>query len=388
MKLYLVCLLTLGLSLMSMFSFSQGCSDAGVCSVGSLSIVQFKYEILPVEVNKVNPMSAEDPEFLQPGKKSSQHASDQLSTKEGAAGSGKDTVASGVQNPGKTQGGNHSSSVRNADTVRAVHYFNKYPKWSFQFSTYYGLGDNKTSIIIPQLDANVMLVKQKLFAQLKLPYMFISGKLGSVNGVGDPTFSLSYVAKEKGRTILSFTAGAKVPSNKANASKDSLALPMTYQTSLGSSDILLGARYKYNKWDISLAYQHAFNANENGYMHVSGIDSTSTYNKYFESNKLKRADDLAFRLNRDFKYKKAVAAVGLLFIYHMQNDVITNAAGQKVQATGSQGLTLNMNLAGAVRASDHIEFNYVVAAPAVVRKARPDGLTRSMVFILGFKYSF
>ena len=71
----------------------------------------------------------------------------------------------------------------------------------------------------------------------------------------------------------------------------------------------------------------------------------------------------------------------------LQNDIITNSAGQRVQATGSQGLTLNMNIAGAVRVSDHFEINYVLAAPAVVRKARPDGLTRSFVFIVGFKYT-
>ncbi|MBN4062492.1 hypothetical protein JYU20_04765, partial [Bacteroidales bacterium AH-315-I05] len=64
MKVYSLLFFTTCFVLMSQLSFSQGCSDAGVCSVGSLNIIQFKYEYLPAEKQHLEQMKAEDTELM------------------------------------------------------------------------------------------------------------------------------------------------------------------------------------------------------------------------------------------------------------------------------------------------------------------------------------
>ena len=61
MKHLFALLLSFMFSLSCFQSFSQGCSDAGVCTVGSLGLVQFKFTFLPPDENKLTALSAEDP---------------------------------------------------------------------------------------------------------------------------------------------------------------------------------------------------------------------------------------------------------------------------------------------------------------------------------------
>lgn len=346
-------------------SYSQGCSDAGVCTVGSLGTVQFKYEVLPVSETKLLPVATQDPELnLNP-----------IVDKNNKNDSTEQTFA--------TTTTIDSLPTNKKETLR---YTFQYPKYFFQLNASYGLGDRNTSIIIAQLDANVRLNKKGMYAQVKVPYSIINGNLGSVSGIGDITASITGVAFANRTSSLSLTGGIKFPVNNANILKDTLPLPMVYQTSLGTTDILLGAKYAYKKWDFTIGYQHAFNANKNGYLHRSGISDSSNYNSYFESNNLKRADDGVFRINRNFISKKINAGAGLLFIYHLADDTYINSLGERKKIAGSQGLTLNINISGLVPISKKLDFVFVLAAPIVTRTARPDGLTRKYVAIVGLKY--
>ncbi|MEZ4804101.1 MAG: hypothetical protein R2852_01055 [Bacteroidia bacterium] len=54
----------------------------------------------------------------------------------------------------------------------------------------FATGEQKVQIVIPQLEFNAKL-NDKNALQLKLPYSFISGNLGSNNGLGDITLSFS-----------------------------------------------------------------------------------------------------------------------------------------------------------------------------------------------------
>lgn len=343
--------------------YSQGCSDAGVCSVGSLSIVKFDYELLPLDEKKLTQLSNLDPGFKLQGS--------------GNVEIGKDSVI------------NVSTTTDTVSTKPpvAVKYKLLYPKYFFQYATSYGIGDQGTTIITSQLEGNIMIVKGKLFGQLKVPYVFVNGKLGNVNGLSDLTASLTFIPFVKKRSDLSITAGVKIPTNNANIILDSLPLPMVYQTSLGSTDVLVGAKYTYKKWDFTLGYQHSFNENKNEYLHRSLSSDSALYNKHFESNHLKRADDGVFRLNRNYNYKKISASTGVLFIYHLADDDYVSSTGQKVKSSGSQGLTLNLNFSGAYSFSKKWSVVVVYASPIVTRKARPDGLTRQLVAIVGLKYS-
>ena len=372
MKFFLSLLFTLCVILINSLSYAQGCSDAGVCSVGSLNLIQFKFVPLPADKNTMQAMVAEDTKLIIK-----------------LNGLENDTVLPlRVEEKEDPKLNNQVSTATDSidDSVLAGYYY-RYPKYSFQFSTSCGSADQGTSVVITQLEGNMSIFKQKLFAQVKLPYSFINGKLASINGLNDITISMSYVVFSKNKNSLSITGGVKVPSNNSNLSIDDLPLPMVYQTSLGSTDALIGAKYTYNKWDLTCGYQHAFNANKNEYLHNSLVTDNETYNDYFESREMKRADDAIFRVNRNFKIKKAITSAGLLFIYHLADDDITNAAGQRIKAQGSQGLTLNLNFAAMAPVSKKMDFVFIFGSPLVIREARPDGLTRSYIAMAGLKYN-
>lgn len=63
MKHYCLFILTLALSSISFFSKGQGCSDAGVCSVGALNVLSFEFELLPSEKTKLAVVPVEDGEL-------------------------------------------------------------------------------------------------------------------------------------------------------------------------------------------------------------------------------------------------------------------------------------------------------------------------------------
>jgi hypothetical protein len=347
-------LLAFGISLFSLSAKAQGCSDAGLCSFGSMNILGYKYTNIPLDKTKLTQQTVVDSSSIDFATKGDPNAS----------------IAHN-ENPQLKK-----DSISN-------------PLMSWEFTSYYGAGvEENTSIFVQQLEGNFKLVNNKLFAQIKLPYSIISGKLGTTNGLSDVTMSLSYVALNKPKCNLSFAGGVKIPSNQSDLFKDNRPLPMVYQTSLGSTDILLGSRFAYKKWDFTVGYQHSFNANSNQYVHIPGINDSTTYNGYFESKNLRRADDGLFRINRKYQVKKTVLSTGLLFIYHMNNDDITNFSGERIKANGSQGLTLNFDVAGSIPITKKLDFTFVLAKPLVQRKYLPDGLARNFVGIVGLKRNF
>ena len=370
MNYFFAIFLSLSLTLFSLRTYSQGCSDAGVCSVGSLSLVQFKFELLPLAENKLTRIITEDPGL------------DTTNSRSGIRIKDSTLIALVYETP----------VLSNPDTFKTkktdfLIYSYKYPKYFFLISTAYGKGDNGTAIIVSQIEANLRLKNGKTFAQIKLPYAFISGKLGSINGLGDITISATHIIFSEAKSSLSFSGGFKIPTNKGNRSLNNLPLPMVYQTSLGTTDILLGAKYTFKKWDGTIGYQHSFDANNNQYVHQEGVDDPTTYNSFFESKILRRSDDAIFRLNRNFIVKKINFSTGLLFIYHLKDDMYSDSKGKVVTAIGSKGLTLNINLAGTIALSKKVDFVFIYATPIVTRKSRPDGLTRKYIFQIGIKYN-
>ncbi len=353
---------------------AQGCSDAGVCSVGSLSIIQFRFEELPTDKTTLKRIEEKDVEvkFTKDGK---QKDSSILVT---VGDSSKKTV----NNDLKATAGDSIKKKQDPD----LKYVFIFPKYQFHFNMHYGSGERGTNIFIPTFEANFQLVKSKLFTQIKVPYSFINGDLAKMNGLGDITGSFSYIVFNKLKHNLVFTLGGKIPTNNSDLKVDSLPLPMPYQTSLGSYDLLLGAKYTFKKWDFVLGYQHSFNANENSFLHYSFIPEDPS-NRYFESKNMQRGDDGIFRVNRNFKYKRSSTSLGLLFIQHLTQDEITNATGERFNPMDSDGLTLNVNVAGVYPISKSMEITFVAGGPIVNRAYRTDGLTRKFVIIPGLRWN-
>lgn len=351
-KLFTFCCLTL--LFLAPDCYSQGCSDAGICTMGSLNITRPKMEIL-------KPMPA----------------TLKLMKEDDSLGVGYGLSRDSVIKIG-------SDAAPAANTPRLVYYS---PRYSFQLSFNYGLGERSTSIVTTQFEGAVSLLKNKLSAQVKLPYTIVNGNLGTTRGPGDITVSMSYTALQKKLSLLSVSAGVKLPANDADLSFDGRPLPMVYQTSLGTTDLLVGMKYSYEKWDFTIGYQHPFNANENQYRRDS-LTSDPQYFNYPVSNKFRRMDDVIFRFNRYFYHKKLSLSPGLLFIYHLEDDTYEDhVTGMRLNIKGSKGLTLNANLAGSVAIGKGSELVFLFGSPFITRQAKPEGLARAVVAVLGYKFS-
>lgn len=338
---------------------SQGCSDAGLCSFGSLNLLESRYVSIPYDEVKLSTVDVNDVDIYG-------------NVIVDSANSSHPSNGSNVQ---ITQ--NHIHDATSTSVLA-----------NYEFTSYFGIGaEDHTLIYVSQLEGNFR-IRKRLFAQAKIPYYIINGKLANTNGLGDVTLSMSYVAFNNGKSSWSLAGGVKIPSNNSSLSINGRPLPMVYQTSLGSTDLLIGTRIAIHKWDLSLGYQHSFNGNSNQYLHDHLSADSLAYNKYFESNQLRRNDDAVFRVNRKYTVKKMMFSTGLLCIYHMQNDDITNAFGERVKAVGSQGMTLNLDIAGSIPLCKNTQLTFILAKPLVQRSYIGDGLARSFVGIIGLKQSF
>lgn len=343
-------------------SHAQECSDAGVCSLGELNVLAFKFDYLPAEKITLKKIDVEESKLAL--KKNNKTSNPLVS----------DTSLF------YSKANIDSGSLNNAN--------NNILKYNFQLTAYYGAGPQSTSIYTTQLESTVSVIPNKLYAQLKIPYTFIDGKLGSVNGLSDITLSMSYITHIRKNSNLSLSGGVKLPSSDANTHKDNLPLPMVYQTSLGSTDILLGAKFVYKKWDFTGGYQHSFNTTQNSYLNTTSTGANiPDYLSYVQSNKMKRADDVIFRLTRNFHLKNMSTSTGVLLIYHLANDKITDAAGKRIDAIGSKGLTVNLNFSGVIPVSKNTDFVFVFSAPVVNRSQATDGLVRQFIVIGGIKFN-
>ncbi len=253
-------------------------------------------------------------------------------------------------------------------------------------------GEQSTSIVqvVPEVSIGVT---DRLSFQVKVPYMSVSGNLGSNSGLGDPVFTGSYAFIKKGRQRLDGLLGVKINSGDANAKAIGLPLPMPYQTSLGTTDLLLGLNYTWKRISAAIAYQHVLSqSNANGFLHsVWAMDRDSTAaSSYFESYQLERANDAVVRAQYAFPIGKLTVQPGLLGIVHLAEDTrgVGGEPTQHISIDRSAGLTLNLTVDARYPLNDRWALEAAFGSPLVVREVRPDGLTRSMVLNVGVRFGF
>ncbi|HNS12493.1 MAG TPA: transporter [Bacteroidia bacterium] len=247
-------------------------------------------------------------------------------------------------------------------------------------------GEQKTKHTILSLELGLALIKDNII-QIKLPYHMVNGDLGSNYGVGDMTISTTHTLSRSERSSFSASLGLKLPTGTTDYIENGISLAMPYQTGLGTTDLILGTSYQYQKWRISAGYQMVLNnKNENRYLKSNG---TEDFEKaYFDSNLLNRGDDALLRIERAFDVKKLKIMIGLLSIYRLQEDEISNLNSQTIKLDGSDGITLNATFGLQYPISSKMELGIVYGSPLVVRDTRADGLTRSFVGTGSLKYIF
>ena len=78
----------------------------------------------------------------------------------------------------------------------------------------------------------------------------------------------------------------------------------------------------------------------------------------------------------------------ILPIYHLRKDRYRDEFGKEHQIDGSKGLTLNGNLFIDYAWSSKQGLQLAMGFPFIARKARPDGLTRTALLTLEYRFQF
>ncbi len=243
----------------------------------------------------------------------------------------------------------------------------------------YGAADKGITIGAAYLEY-VRSINNELTIDAKVTAIRQSGNQITENGLSDIFINLAYKIQKKSTLFL----GAKIPLSDSNTKN----LPLHYQSSLGTYDIIVGAAYEIYRFQLTAAYQQPLRQNNNKFR-SENYPSTSILNSFQSSYNFKRAGDFLFRLsypvtiNESFKVTPSI-----LPIYHLQNDEYTNIVGLTEKINGSQGLTLNGTIYIDIQFNKKSGIQLNAGMPFINRNARPDGLTREYIATIEYKLQF
>ena len=95
-----------------------------------------------------------------------------------------------------------------------------------------------------------------------------------------------------------------------------------------------------------------------------------------------------FRAERNFRFSRFNFSAGLLPIYRITNDRITNLQGVEVKPVGASGLALSGILTAGYNFNVRSGIKILWGHKIVQRDKNPDGLTREMVSSITYNYRF
>ena len=254
-----------------------------------------------------------------------------------------------------------------------------------------GIGDESVFVFTPAIQYDHQL-SERWAIQAKITANYSDGNLGNAFGLGDLFFSGLYTIKSKKKMGHVNYHWHETPNELWKTMKsEGRSLPMQYQSSLGTIDMISGISIGDNSWQFAIGWQQPLSgANGNNFLHEDWQD-TPKAEKYPPSNGLNRKGDVLLRTAYTIPLKKIFSFTpGLLAIYHLDDDtyIDANVSNNPISITGSRGLTLNMTLAGSWTLSNKLVLGFSAGAPLVFRDVRPDGLTRKIVFAPEIRLEF
>lgn len=256
-------------------------------------------------------------------------------------------------------------------------------KNQFKVGFSFGDADKSISILGNYLEYNRQLTDKFAF-DFKITTISQNGNDISVIGPSDIFLNGNYKISER----VKLTIGTKIPLTNGNKKKDNLSLPMDYQSSLGTLDLILGVGFVIKKIQLVAAFQQPLTQNGNEFI-AENYPLNSKIRGFQSTNKLKRSSDILLRVSYPVSVgEKLIITPSILPIYHLANDKYTDALGVEKDINGSQGLTLNGNAFFDYEINNKNALQLSVGVPFVVRKSRPDGLTRSFVVNLEYRINF
>jgi hypothetical protein len=269
---------------------------------------------------------------------------------------------------------------------------------SMEVSFYRGTTTLSPVVYVATLDASFSILDSKTFFQVKLPFQAVHGNFGNTSGLGDISLCLTRNIFSSEEYDINISLGGKIPSNDADLKEDfegaERSLPMYYQTSLGTYDIIAGVSLVNRKWLFATGIQHPFNENKNHFtwgqwappVYDGGLDYVLAYDPCYE---LKRGTDVMLRVERNFRFSRLNASVGLLPIFRITKDEITNVNTlERIKLDGTTGMALSA--IGTVGYSFNVRsgIRLLVGHKITNRDVNPDGLTRELVTTASYFYRF
>ena len=253
----------------------------------------------------------------------------------------------------------------------------------------FGKGERKTNDYTTVVEYTRSLSNQTSVTG-NLNFSAVGGELANTAGLGDLFLSVNHAFDIKKAWQKSFVVGVKIPFDDANIIKNGIYLPMPYQTSLGTTDLVLGLNFIKKSFGATIAVQQPLKPTNGNRFLPSDYPLNALTAKYLPTNKFVRKGDLLLRFSYNIKLdnKKFSIRPSLLSIYHEANDTYLDEANTRREIAKSSGLTLNGIVFADYRLNAKTSFELGVGTPFVVRTNRPDGLTRSLVASLDYKINF
>lgn len=253
------------------------------------------------------------------------------------------------------------------------------------FGAGYGLGLETISVAGTYLEYGYSANNNLSFSS-RLTYQNTTGSFGSYGALGDVFLTANYKITNINDVDFRLLLGGKIPLNAANATNDaSQALPMIYQSSLGTYDLIIGTSMLFSeKWDVSIAFQiPIINKNENQF---SG-NFVTLANNPLQSVGFNRKSDGLLKIGYiyDIPESRITLIPNLLSVFHLGKDSFVDSSNNQISINDSQGVTINCVLNAVWTLKDDSQFVVALATPSPIRTAsRPDGLIR--VFGLNMQY--
>lgn len=213
----------------------------------------------------------------------------------------------------------------------------------------------------------IFQLQQDTRLSVTLPWSGQSGPLGSTSGIGDLIVVLDHRIHDDLPGQLNVQVGGKFATGAVNGSN----LPQSYQSGLGTNDLLLGFSYALDSWSGSVGYQYSRGRSEN------------------RITRLKRGDDLLVRFGYTTDVHTTTAAFEILAIKRLEESSVfgfTTQSGEVfVAVPKSDQLQINFLGRFSVPLQEGTSLHSLLAFPFLNREVNVDGLTRALTLSLGVR---
>ncbi|HYF03241.1 MAG TPA: hypothetical protein VEC36_07685, partial [Patescibacteria group bacterium] len=200
-------------------------------------------------------------------------------------------------------------------------------KNQFTFGVAGGRADHGISVVNAYAEYSRALFGD-LGMSVRLTSAAYSGTQATTAGLSDVYLTAAYSGLES--AVL--TAGVKIPLSDGNLQKDGAALPMDYQMSLGTVDVIVGASFTIEDFSFALALQQPLTQNTNTFFADSG-----QFSEFHTTNNYVRKGDVMLRVSYPvFKSGAWRVTTGLLPIYHLGDDEFTDVNSERKTIEGSR----------------------------------------------------